>query len=143
MRTLITFFIFFVSFVFGTPAECQDIIFNRVPAPPETKTWDIRCITQDPQGFMWFGSGAGLVRYDGYKTISYKNDPSNSNSLAADRIESIFADSNGLIWIGTYTDGLDILDPATGIFKHFLHKQKDPASISSDTILSIIKDHEG
>jgi ligand-binding sensor domain-containing protein len=60
-------------------------------------------ITQDPKGYMWFGTtGIGLFRYDGYQMINYKNDPANSNSLANNRVECIYADSADIIWLGTW-----------------------------------------
>jgi streptogramin lyase len=56
----------------------------------------------------------------------YVHDNLNPHSLAANYVESIYADSNGIIWVGTSEAGLDRLDPETGIFTHFLMMLKFP-----------------
>src|SRR3954454_8362477 len=35
----------------------------------------VRSILQDRRGFMWFGTGAGLNRYDGYHFTSFPSEP--------------------------------------------------------------------
>jgi ligand-binding sensor domain-containing protein/signal transduction histidine kinase len=147
MRTRPSVSILILLLVIAIPTISQNIIFNRVPQPPGEKSWNIRCITQDAQGFMWFGLAGlgftGLYRYDGFQTVAYKNEPLNANSIAANNVECLYADSSGLIWMGTYGHGLDVLDPATGIFKHFVHRPNDLASLGNDTVLAIIEDREG
>ena len=39
--------------------------------------------------------------------------------------------------------GLDRLDPVTGIFTHFRHDAKDPASLGNDTVTVILIDKQG
>ena len=57
---------------------------------------------QDSEGYLWFGTMYGLVRYDGlnYKTFTY--DPENPESISFDDVISLFEDSNGNLWIGTW-----------------------------------------
>ena len=66
-------------------------------------------------------------------SLAYKNDPLNLQSLGSNIIESICADKDGIIWVGTKGYGLDRFDPATGIFTHFRHNPQDPQSIQSYT----------
>jgi len=92
---------------------------------------------------MWFSSyGIGLTRYDGYHVTIYRNDPRDSGSLASNNVVCVFADHNGMIWVGTQS-GLDRMDPATGIFTHFRYKAKNPNSLSNDTVNAILEDHDG
>ena len=83
----------------------------------------------------------GLFRYDGHEMINYKhaminykNDPANPNSLSNNWIESIYIDSAGIIWLGTWGNGLDRFDPATGIFTHYTHDPKNPLSLAQNLI---------
>src|SRR5690242_4742518 len=39
-------------------------------------------ITQDAQGFMWFGTFNGLDRYDGYRFVHYRHVDADEHSLA-------------------------------------------------------------
>ena len=88
---------------------------------------------------MWFASKKGLYRYDGYNIISYKNNPLNPNSLASNSLESICIDSIGILWIGTFGSGLDRFDPATEKFTHFHYDPKNNASLSNDTVFTILR----
>ena len=36
---------------------------------------EIACIIQDRQGFLWLGASDGLVRYDGYRFRTFKQQP--------------------------------------------------------------------
>ncbi len=45
--------------------------------------------------------------------------------------------SSARIWVGTLGGGLNVTDPASGIFKHIRHDNLKPESISSDTITDV------
>lgn len=67
----------------------------------------VKCITQDSNGFMWFGTFDGLCRYDGVSFTVFKNDENDPFSLVNNSITALFAVDSGL-WVGT-ADGLDFL----------------------------------
>src|SRR5262245_3745930 len=50
-------------------------------------------ITQDKLGLMWFATGDGLNKYDGYNFIVYHHDPDDSTSIGSDDISYVFEDS--------------------------------------------------
>jgi len=115
--------------------------FTTVPAP--NGSWGGAAVgTQDRDGFMWFGS-TGLHKFDGYKYTSYYHDPSDSTSLCLNRVMSVYADSEGTIWVGTTGAGLDRLDPETGIFTHFRSDSLDSRTLSSDWVWTILEDRHG
>ncbi|MBN1560196.1 response regulator [candidate division KSB1 bacterium] len=88
----------------------------------------VYCITQDHQGFMWFGTNSGLDRWDGIEVRSFKHDPSDANSLSSNDIKRIHQDSDGIFWIGT-TKGLDRFDPVTETFtRHCFEENNDRES---------------
>jgi len=121
----------------------QPIFFNKV-LPPEGKTFaHVAGIVQDIQGYMWFATKKGLFRYDGYHMTSYKNNPSDTNSLTTDALEAICIDATGILWIATFGKGLERFDPATRVFTHFRYNPNDPASLSSDWVSAVLVDHEG
>ena len=51
----------------------------------------IYCIKQDRQGFLWFGTMLGLVKYDGYTYTTFRHDPNDSTSLSNDDILALGA----------------------------------------------------
>ncbi|MEE4177728.1 MAG: two-component regulator propeller domain-containing protein [Bacteroides sp.] len=100
-------------------------------------------ITQDQKGFVWIGTKDGLNMYDGYKFTIFKHDPFDPNSISENHIISIFCDSQGRLWIGTFSKGLNLYHRSTGKFIRFTHDPENNNSISSDYILSITDDSQG
>ncbi|MCK6693443.1 MAG: hypothetical protein L6Q97_15265 [Thermoanaerobaculia bacterium] len=66
----------------------------------------VQCIIQDKVGFLWFGTRGGLVRYDGRQMVTYRHNPLDTGTIAADYINWIFEDSKGVLWLGHCCDGL-------------------------------------
>jgi signal transduction histidine kinase/ligand-binding sensor domain-containing protein len=127
-------------------AQNNEIRFNLVEGNNGKALDQINAITQDPHGYMWFsGQGANcLYRYDGTRMIAFKHDSLNPNSLSgASHMETVYADSQGLIWIGFFSGGIDQYNPATGIFKHYVNDPKDSGSLSAGAVSVMLKDHLG
>ncbi|MEO5582755.1 MAG: two-component regulator propeller domain-containing protein, partial [Saprospiraceae bacterium] len=141
LKLFITYLFILLISVFT--AKSQQIELIQLPILQDA-TWLVTGISQDPHGYMWFGTKrTGFYRYDGYNIISYKNQASNPNSLSYDAVESLLADTKGVIWIGTFGRGLDRFDPATGKFTHFHFAGNDASSLSNDTVTTILEDHRG
>ncbi|MEL6652535.1 MAG: two-component regulator propeller domain-containing protein, partial [Bacteroidota bacterium] len=101
----------------------------------------IFAITQDGDGFMWFGTRNGLNRYDGYTFKHYFHKEDDVNSLINNDIRCLYYDQqDSCIWIGTrdglskfslleerfYNFGPDSL-PAWGQAQRFIrHITRDP-----------------
>ena len=103
----------------------------------------IQSITQDNYGFIWFGTNAGLYRYDGYSLKSYRHDPDDPNSLSDDTIRVVYKDRDGILWIGSNFGGLDRLDPTEDTFKHYRHDAADNRSLSDNSVGCIYQDRSG
>lgn len=147
MKLFVSYLSFISMFLLLSPfAYAQGKIFNKVVNNSITAQGQIRGITQDRQGFIWFGVGTasgGIFRYDGNTVINYKHDPQNSNSLSSNYVLDLVSDSLGTIWIATRGGGLDRFDPETRKFKHFRHDPKDPFSLDTDTVGALFFDHLG
>ncbi len=76
----------------------------------------IKCIIRDRNGFIWFGTSAGLNRYDGYEFKIFAKNNQDSSSVSDNDINSIAEDHDGNLWIGTRT-GICILDINTYRFR--------------------------
>src|ERR1700679_2508034 len=104
---------------------------------------DVRAITQDRQGFMWFGTWlGGLNRYDGYTFKVYRHDGKDERSLGCDTIRALFVDRAGVLWVGT-SEGLDRYDRDTDSFVHYRHRADDPNSLPGYEVRSLSEDTSG
>jgi ligand-binding sensor domain-containing protein len=92
---------------------------------------------------MWFGTEAGLNKYDGYGFTIYKHEAADSASLSGDWVNSIYEDRAGTLWIGTFNYGLNRFDRETERFTRFLHDANDPHSLSDNEVYAIYEDRAG
>ncbi len=74
--------------------------FERLDNTVGLPTNEIRRIEQDSEGYIWFVSTNGLIRYDGYDFQLYRNTIDNPNLLTSNAIRCFGEDLNYL-WIGT------------------------------------------
>jgi len=78
----------------------DDYRFERISVREGLSHSNVYCTLQDRQGFIWFGTSAGVSKYDGYKFINYYV---NEDFLSPinQAILSCYEDSNGSIWFGS------------------------------------------
>ena len=81
---------------------------------------------------MWFGTGEGLNRYDGYRFKVFKHDPDDPKSLSDSGITAITEDADGRLWLGTASGGLNCFHRADGSFVHYRHDPEVASSLPSD-----------
>lgn len=82
----------------------------------------VRCITQDENGFIWFGTYDGLCRYDGVNIAVFRNEKNNILSISQNNITSMLPVKGGL-WVGTEF-GLDFLSFKGYKFKKAIYLDK-------------------
>jgi ligand-binding sensor domain-containing protein/two-component sensor histidine kinase len=99
------------------PAD--DYLFRQITIKEGLSQSSILAILQDKKGFMWFGTGNGLNKFDGYNFTVYLNDPYDSTSISDNGITSLYQDKEGYIWIGTINGILNKFDRTTETFKHY------------------------
>lgn len=75
----------------------------------------VYAILQDHLGYLWFGTGAGLYRYDGYELVSYTRDPADPTALARNLVWSLVEDERGRLWV-LNAAGVQIFDRRTEQF---------------------------
>jgi signal transduction histidine kinase/ligand-binding sensor domain-containing protein len=105
---------------------------------------EIRCISEGPDGKIWFGSqGQGISCYDKNtrKFNYFKHDPGNPSSLGSNVIYSIYVDKGRNLWVCTEDGGLNLFLPEKKGFTRFKNSAEDPTSISSNIVRTIIEDN--
>ena len=120
----------------------SDLKFSHLTTKNGLAQDNVLAILQDRRGFMWFGTGQGLNRYDGNSFVVYKNDPKDPGSLSHNFIRTLFEDDRGYLWVAAYP-GINRFDPRTERTTRYLHDPKNPKSFSGDSLASVTADSRG
>jgi len=95
---------------------------------------------QDKDGYMWFGTFDGVVRFDGY--VAKKYDLPSADSRTSPVLD-ICEDDNGGLWVANYYHGLYGYDRFHNRFIHYDHQEKNTNSIAAGELRSITADSRG
>ncbi len=117
--------------------------FRNLSTENGLPTNHIDTILQDKKGFIWLGTQEGLIRYDGYRFQTYKNNPADSKTISSDSIMSLLEDQSGKLWIGTRFGGLNRFDPNTQIFSHFMPDNDNSNSVGDVFVNTLTQDRAG
>jgi signal transduction histidine kinase/ligand-binding sensor domain-containing protein len=101
----------------------------------------VHSITQDRDGYMWFGTEDGLNRYDGYEFTVFRHQPEESNSLADNYVQSLCSASDGTLWVGT-RNGAGMWHNARGLFSRLPRDLPHSEALTKGECRSIIEDRE-
>lgn len=119
-------------------------IKNKFPTNenPNFSFYNVRCVLEIEKNVFLLGTrNDGLFYYDMNKKelTRYKSDLSDTRgkSLPENYISSIFKDSMGQIWIGTFGGGFCLFDPSTGTFRIFNKKN----GLLDNNVCAIVEDN--
>jgi len=143
MKSFKTFLILLLSlsFLYAFPQK-RHINFEYLQTKGLSQNM-IYCMLKDHKGLMWFGTQAGLNKFDGYKFTVYTHTINDPHSIAANEIADLCEDKEGNLWIATMHGGISRYDAATESFTSYLPKSDDPASLSSNQTSTVYEDRRG
>ncbi len=136
------------------PRDRRITRFRNDPDDSSTISNDlILSLFEDSKGTIWIGTADGLNRYlpaaEADRSDSfcvYKNNQADPASLSNSRIQSIYEDREGILWIGT-ASGLNRCsdaDRSGGLrFIHYYHDPLDSKTLSDNSIQAIYQDKRG
>jgi ligand-binding sensor domain-containing protein len=113
--------------------------FTRIDIRNGISHNQVNAIFKDSKGFMWFGTVAGLNRYDGYKFKVFRHDLRDSTSLSDDGVTRIIAGPEGKLWIES-RNGFNIFNPETETFNRKPGVVLQQLSIPGLPLVDIVKD---
>jgi signal transduction histidine kinase/ligand-binding sensor domain-containing protein/CheY-like chemotaxis protein len=91
---------------------------------------------QDKRGFIWFATRDGLVRYDGYRSVTYPGLPMTRIPPKTQAVPGrLFEDRQGSLWV--VTDVLTRFDPSTGKFGEAINPRQGPLRPGVDFISAV------
>lgn len=123
-------------------AQVNQAAFTSLLKDFESPKLYVNAIVQDKQGFIWFGTYKGLIRFDGISYIRYRPVAGNIHSVSDNEVNALFKDSRGNLWIGT-RNGLNRYDYLTNSFQQFFHHPEDKNSLCNNEVFAIAEDRFG
>ena len=123
-----------ILFSLSSPSvHAERYYFQHLGLKNKLSQSSVLCITQDRNGFMWFGTKDGLNRYDGSNFRIFKHNHSTPHSLGNNNVNSLHENKDGKLWIGT-DDGIYIYDPLTETFSKLTCKSQDSLCITQPIV---------
>jgi ligand-binding sensor domain-containing protein len=102
----------------------------------------VNSIYKDQKGFMWFGTTAGLSRYDGHEFKTFQHNSKDSTSLPDGYIVKIFGGPRNELWIKS-NRGFSIYNPLTEKFERFQNKLFEKYKIPGGYLREIKTNNRG
>lgn len=110
----------------------------------------IYTITEDTKGNVWLGTkGKGLykatpvnVQKTQYILKQFKADKNNPKSISSNLIYSVLEDKKGHIWVGTYDNGINLVEENHGEFS-FIHNFKNYPANESGKVRCLAEGYKG
>lgn len=105
---------------------------------------DIRKLMFDNKQQLWICTQEGVSIYHTEEKIfeNYKHNPDHKNSLSQNSTHSIYQNSGGTIFVGTYYKGVNAVYPYKTDFTTYINS-KSPESISSNIVSALAEDKTG
>jgi signal transduction histidine kinase/DNA-binding response OmpR family regulator/streptogramin lyase len=106
-------------------ATCQTLLadeldfyvsLSRVTPENGLTNSQVKCITEDSLGYIWFGTNNGLFCYDTKEIRQFKHSRNDYTSIPSNRINILYTDRTGRVWVGT-NNGLCYYDRLRGNFR--------------------------
>jgi ligand-binding sensor domain-containing protein len=98
-------------------------------------------IYRDERGFVWFATGNGLSRFDGYEFVHYSMN-SSPVGLKGNSVHKVCEDDFGRLWIAS-DGGLDVLSLSEQKLVDLFTGADCDFSFSNQTVLNLEKDAKG
>lgn len=119
------------------------IAFQRTPLPEDTPLQLCAAYAEDAEGFLWFGTQDGLVRFDGGAFRVYRPRPGDPAALSGSYVRALLPARDGRLWVGTFSSGVAVFDPDRERFESLRHRPEDPSSLPHDRVEAIAEQAGG
>ena len=118
----------------GQNPKKQEIVIDKI---------HVESIYQDQNGNIWVGTfHNGIFVIDKNGDITNYRFQQGANSLGNNQVRNFVEDNNGNVWIATFY-GLNVFNPKTKEWKHYLNDDNSQHSLSHSSVFSLYKDNQG
>ncbi|MEL6194485.1 MAG: two-component regulator propeller domain-containing protein, partial [Bacteroidota bacterium] len=131
-------FIFDLSLLLSQPSQLS---FNNVARDESWGNNTFNDIVQDEDGFIWFATWSGLIKFDGINSTVYGFSTTQKEGLKGNKITCLLTDSKNRLWIGTTYSGFYKYDPEHDTFIQYASRDSSKGnSLIHDNVWAITED---
>ncbi|WP_374049395.1 two-component regulator propeller domain-containing protein [uncultured Bacteroides sp.] len=116
MKKSLTLLFFLLVTAFTTYAQ-QHCFFTHYSTEDGLSQNTVMSILQDHKDNLWFATWDGINRFNGYTFKTYKARQGNYISLTNNRVDRMYEDRYGFLWLLTYDNRVHRFDPKTETFE--------------------------
>jgi signal transduction histidine kinase/ligand-binding sensor domain-containing protein len=95
----------------------------------------VEALAQTADGFLWLGSGTGLIRFDGVRFELYE--PPADQSMPSTNVSALAATRDSGLWVGYRFGGVSLIRRDT------IHSYGERDGLPLGTVVTVVEDAEG
>jgi ligand-binding sensor domain-containing protein len=146
-KRIIPFFIvsnLFLQFILlhNIYSQSDSLIIEHYTGEHGLSNSSINSIYQDKEGYLWFATGKGIDRYDGYDFQAYINIPGDTTSFINAPATAIYMDKEGTLWFGSL-HGLEKFNRTTNTFINYLPINSNKEQVLANFVWYMTEDNKG
>ncbi|NNF36404.1 MAG: histidine kinase [Saprospiraceae bacterium] len=103
---------------------------------------NVVCAEEDNDGFMWFGTSAGVCRFDGISFIDYSSE-GEGDFPGGVYVSAIEIDGDNNLWIGTEKQGIYYLNLAQNSWTHFSSNNQGYLKLRNNEVFCLYATDDG
>ena len=132
-------FLFFTASIYS---QSDNLIVEHITREQGLPNSPITWTVQDSEGYIWFCTENGVVRYDGYTFQHYSNNPNDTTSFTNANAISSYLDKQGTLWFGT-RHGLEKFNRSTNSFTNYLPDHSKKIQVIANFVCYMTEDTKG
>lgn len=125
--------------VLKSHAQTSDYVFSHLDFTNGLINNHITSIYKDSRGYMWFGTVAGLDRYDGYQFRHFRHDQRDTTTIVDNYAEQIFEGPGRRLWVEIRAGRFNIFDFEKDCFDRDFTTYLNHLSLPATRLLTITK----
>lgn len=115
----------------AVPGQAQQYHFTHYTNHQGMPASQILALYQDSHRYLWFGTYAGVVRYDGASLVTFTT----TDGLAGNTVQAIGEDAEGHVVLGTLEAGITLLDAGAAVIA-------SEGNLGSDRVNAVYRDRQ-
>lgn len=102
----------------------------------------VNCLSRFNDGNIWVGTtwGLAIINEETLESTQLFYEKQNPHSISQNSIKQIFQSRNGIIWMGTYSGGVNYFDPRSQLISHVSDKYDEEHAINFNIVSSLFED---